>query len=174
MIRNLSIWILVGIFMSCGSSDQERSGSGKTNSITFEKRSEGIYISDDVMANLAAERRSKLSKLYSDGSSWFSFRIEEPFDELEIVLIGKQSSYSMSWNAQSEENNKKVLPFKKVNLGDFNIDILLTPGQVEVFFNEGLESFLFSTESQKIEARVEVYLDGELRDIPGALYDIGV
>lgn len=176
MLRNLCIWLVTAALLGCSSSGNESAGTEDvSNSITFETKVVDTYIPDDVIANLTGKRRSKLSNLYSDGSSMFNFRIEKEFTELKIKLIGKQSSYTMNWSAQSSEGDKKVLLFNNVNQGDFVVDVLLaSPGQIQVFFNEGLESFVFKTENSPIDARVEVYLDGVLHDIPGVLYDIGV
>lgn len=176
MVRNLSIWLVAVVLFSCSSSENESAGTEDgSNSITFETKLNDTYIPEDVIANLAGKRRSKLSNLYSDGASIFNFTIEKEFTELKIMLIGKQSSYAMKWSAQSSEENKNVLFFNNINQGDFVVDVLLaSPGQVQVFFNEGLESFVFKTENSPIDARVEVYLDGVLHDIPGVLYDIGV
>ena len=171
MIRKTGIWVLALVLAACGTTSKENTSDG---SLVFEKRSEGSYIPEEVTNNLFAKRRSKLSNLYSDGPSWFSFRIEEPFQELSIKLNGKQSSYKLDWSTQAEEESKEVLPLQNVNQGDFIVDIVLNPGEVTVYFNEGLESFSFKTEAQTIDAKVEVYLDGELRDLPGILYDIGV
>ena len=171
MIRKIGIWVLFGVLTACGTTSNE---SSSESSLKFEKRSEGSYIPDDVKANLFSKRRSKLSNLYSDGPSWFSFRIEEPFNKPTIKLAGQQSSYRMDWSTQAGEESEDALPLQNVNQGDFMVDVLLSPGEVTVFFNEGLESFTFKTESQAIDAKVEVYLNGELRDLPGVLYDIGV
>ncbi|WP_370086242.1 hypothetical protein [Ekhidna sp.] len=176
MVRNLSIWLLTAALLGCTSSENESSGTEEvSNSITFETKVDDTYIPEDVISSIISKRRSKLSNLYSDGASMFNFKIEKEFTELKIILVGKQSSYTMRWSAQSTEGNKNVLPFSNVNQGDFVVDVLLaSPGQIQVFFNEGLESFVFKTENRPIDARVEVYLDGELNDIPGVLYDIGV
>lgn len=173
MIKKIGIWLLIGALVACGTVSNESENSGES-SLSFEKRSEGSYIPDAVINNLAGKRRSKLSSLYSDGASWFSFRIKEPFKNLRIGLKGQQSSYVMDWSTQVDEQSEDVLPLRNVNQGDFMVDVVLNPGEVTVFFNEGLESFSFKTETQTIDAKVEVYLDGELRDLPGVLYDIGV
>lgn len=174
-MKKLGICVLAGLLLGCGSSGNESAGSATENSSPILKeKTEGNYIPAEVMSNLAGKRRSKLSNLYSDGPSWFSFRIEEPFRELNINLLGKKLSYKMAWDTEADSDSDNPLPLSKMNQGDFMVDIVLTPGQVQVFFNEGMESFLFNVDSEKIDARVEVYLDGEYRDLPGVLYDIGV
>ncbi|WP_420575199.1 hypothetical protein [Ekhidna sp.] len=175
MVKKLCICVLTGFLMGCGSSGNESTGSSEMNSSpVLQEKTEGSYIPEEVMSNLAGKRRSKLSNLYSDGPSWFSFRIEEPFRELNINLVGKKLSYKMAWDTEADSDSDNPLPLSNMNQGDFMVDVVLTPGQVQVFFNEGMESFLFNVDSEKIDARVEVYLDGEYRDLPGVLYDIGV
>lgn len=174
MIKKLCISLLTALLLGCSSSGNESSSEEGNSSLVLEKSEEGAYISEEVMNNLAGKRRSKLSNLYSDGPSWFSFRIEKPFEELKISLSGKKLSYQMTWDTQADKASEVPIPLSNINQGDFIVDMVLTPGQIQVFFNEGVESFLFKTDSQAIDAKVEVYLDGELQDLPGVLYDIGV
>ena len=54
------------------------------------------------------------------------------------------------------------------------MDILITRKEINVFFDEGVESFAFKHEPQSLNNKLKVELDDQPRDLPGILYDIGI
>ncbi|MEQ9468341.1 MAG: hypothetical protein RLN88_13085 [Ekhidna sp.] len=175
MIKKTALWILVGFLSACTSSDKESSGSDESSTFTFEKKVTGVFIPDDIQSNLAGKRRGKLSKLYADGPSWFSFQVPYPFEKLQITFAGQEFSWTVN-ESKEPGQSQSGLQLQNLTVSDGNIliDIIVLQDNIQFFFSKGAESFIFKTDAQLPNSRIEVSLDGEPHDLPGILYDIGV
>lgn len=171
MIRNIAFALsIIGILSACTSSDKESSNTSDNSSFTFDKKDVGVFIPEEVKSNLAGKRRGKLSKLYSDGSSWFSFQVAQPFQELKITF----SNQEFLWNTNDSSSTESKF-LENINLGDtLSVDMVINNSKIQFFFNEGDQSFTYDINSMESTNRVDVALDGQNVDLPGTLYDIGI
>ncbi|MEQ9008044.1 MAG: hypothetical protein RLP12_09185, partial [Ekhidna sp.] len=83
------------IALGCTSSEKENSGASGV--VEFIKKESGTYIPENVRSNVASKRRSKLSNLTSDGESWFSLRIADPFSKVKITIANDVSPTDFVW-----------------------------------------------------------------------------
>ena len=168
-------WAALSIMViGCSSTASEEKSSGQTTKPELQVRANDSYIPAEITERITSKRRARLKRLYADGPAWFQFKIEKPFQELQINLKGMQYTYSMAWSTEVDAKSEDPLPLQNVNQGDFNVDIVITKGKIEVYFNEGVETFSFNAGDQVIDARVELVLDKVIENVPGVLYDIGI
>ncbi|WP_425391179.1 hypothetical protein [Ekhidna sp.] len=169
MIKKLSIVIMAALILGCTSSSNESSNQD-SGLIPLEKVEGSAYISDEIHSNITSKRRGKMNKLQADGPAWFSFRLEKSFQELQIIISNNTGSTDFIWPVEdilgSNEGNQD-------DSADVNVDVLITAEKVEIFFNENIR-FSFPDDLTATNNSIEVYLDGELQNLPGILYDIGL
>ncbi|MEP1033307.1 GH32 C-terminal domain-containing protein [Ekhidna sp.] len=136
-------------------------------------------------SQIIGKRRAKLSKLLTDGPSWYNFTIEESFEELEIVLSDNTSEVRILWNVTSQKMiiTGSALPSNEIielnlqsEISPENLmtDILIDHASVDLFFNKGAFATSILTLPDSFFSKVEVYLDKENYDAKAVLYDIGI
>ncbi|MEO9485552.1 MAG: hypothetical protein ABJG47_18980 [Ekhidna sp.] len=144
-----------------------------------------LFPASHIQNEIVGKRRAKLSKLYSDGPSWFKIAIDQEFEELEIVVSDDSSDLRMSWNKSSNELTLSGTAFAKENasnplmlpdiaLSNLQIDLLIDHTTIDLFINNGTYATSIFIQPNTFLSKVEVFLDGEKYDAKGVLYDIGI
>ena len=181
MIRQINI-LLINIllisltFVAC-TSTSEKSSESDTAALTLTESSSGSYISQETQDNVSSKRRGKLSSLQSDGEAWYSFQITESFEELKLELFNYSGTSALIWNTNANSNaseNSFQLDNVSMDTANFLVDVVIKKSSIQVFFNEGIESYTFNKADQSMDYKIQVSLNGESRDLPGILYDIGI
>ncbi|SNT29590.1 hypothetical protein SAMN05421640_3259 [Ekhidna lutea] len=170
MISKYSIWVVAGLFLACSSSG----GESRSTSLKLEKSESGTYINDDVKSSVSSKRRGKLNRLQADGPAWFSFKVPNTFQKLNLQFSnGSSITWKVAGTENLEDDDSLPLNIKNSDSTETMIDVVITPPTVKIFFNEGEENFIFNASSFSVETKLEVYLDEEIYDTPGILYDLG-
>lgn len=132
---------------------------------------------------IVGKRRSTLDRLKTDGPSWYQFRIDQDFSQMEITLNDDASDLKITW----DRNEQEIEIGGSALIGDvvsesFNstyrgeellINILIDHASVDIFINEGEYTTNLMTNPAPFFKQVQVKLDGEIYDARGILYDIG-
>lgn len=158
-----------------------------TSPMSFSHKNEtlGLIPSPTFQSQLVGKRRAKLSKLFTDGPSWYHFTVEESFEEMEIVIsdessnlkfVLNKSNKSISISGSSLAANETVDQYLNNNIvtENFDVDILIDHASVDVFLNDGAYSTNILSIPDSFFSKVEIYLDGKKYDARGVLYDIGI
>lgn len=133
---------------------------------------------------IVGKRRSTLSRLKTDGPSWYQFRVDKDFSKMEIKLLDDASDLRITWDRNKQEVNidgsaligdMMSYPFQSTYQGEnLLIDILIDHASVDIFINDGEYSTNLMTNPAPFFTQVQVKLDGEEYDARGILYDLGV
>jgi len=174
MIRQINLLLISLAFVAC-TSTSEKSNESNTQALTLSESSSGSYISQETRDKVSSKRRGRLSSLQSDGEAWFSFQINESIKELKLELINNTGISVLIWGTDdnTHENSFK-LDQVSLDTANFLVDIVIKKSSIQVFFNEGIDSYTFNKVDQSMDYKIQVSLNGESRDLPGILYDIGI
>lgn len=154
-------------------------------SLSLEEGQLKLYPSNTFDDEIVGKRRTKLAKLFTDGPSWYSFRIDQEFDEVEIVVSDNSSEIKFSWDKNenkvlisgsalaSKESIEKILG-TNIETTNLKVDILVDHASVDLFLNNGAYATTILSIPDTFFSGVQVFLDGEKYDARGVLYDIGL
>ncbi len=144
-----------------------------------------ISIGDNLKKLISSKRRSRLSQLSGDGPSWFSFRIDEDFNQMRISVSNEHFFSRIEYDSQKKDvtiDRTSISTGKKdfytvhlerdINLE--NVDIVVDYRAIYISFDDGIFFHTFHINTPNYLNLVEVYLDGKKYDARGVLYDIGI
>ena len=170
--------LAVGLLWGCTTSSSEKQEEVPSNSASsFVSRTANSPISEEIANSLTSKRRGKLNRLMADGPAWFNFRVNNGFDDLQLIFINEGAQSTYTWKSEMDETEESnVFAFSETNTGseELSIDVLIKDQRIVVFFNSGEETFTFQNEASSLNFKIEVYIDDTYQDIPGVLYDIGI
>lgn len=168
MIKRLGFLAFVALLISCTSSSNEDSNNSAEKEFIPLAKTEGSNIPDNYRSAVTSKRRGKLKGLKSDGNAWYNFKVNQPFENLKIVITNSNGITDFIWPIENIISNLDSLNTSQ----NIKVDLLITSENVQVFFDENIR-FSFEENLVASDNRIEVYLDGEFVDIPGVLYDLG-
>ncbi|MEP0984227.1 hypothetical protein [Ekhidna sp.] len=168
MIKNLSVLIIAALLMGCSTPSNEQTNDNESQKSIPLVKAEGSFIPEDIRSNVTSKRRGKLKGLKSDGEAWYSFQVVAPFENLKIVITNSRGVTDFIWPIEDIISNLDSLN----TVQNIKVDMVFTEESVLVFFGESIR-FSFEENLLAADTRIEVYTDGEFRDIPGVLYDVG-
>ncbi len=169
MIRKDLVIIAAALLLGCTSSTKE---STDTVDTPLEK-SVGSYIPEDILSTVTSKRRGKLKRLEADGAAWFSFNLTDNFKELKIIITNKEGSTEFIWPvADIRQTSENVQIQNEYSEELIKVDLLIIENEVKFYFNEYIR-FSYNENLISSSNMIEVYLDQELKDLPGVLSDIG-
>lgn len=144
-----------------------------------------LFPSSHLNAAIVGKRRTKLSRLITDGPSWFNLSIDQSFQKLEIVISDNSSDLKILWDTNTSKISMSGSALMSQNLAEqtmtgsisnenLSVDIIIDHASVDLFFNNGEYSAGILTLPDTFFSKIEVFLDGEKYDARGILYDIGI
>ena len=144
-----------------------------------------LFPSSHLEDAIVGKRRTKLSRLITDGPSWFNLTIDQPFQELEIVISDNTSDLRILWDTNANkismsgsslmsQNLTEQILTNSISKENLSVDILIDHASVDLFFNNGEYAAGILTLPDTFFSKIEVFLDGEKYDPRGILYDIGI
>lgn len=140
---------------------------------------------DEMKNQISAKRRSKLSALRGDKSSWFQFTLESIPKNLEILISNQSNELTyLVWNTKTndllidrtssvlEQDGGKESVFLKAPTDRIQIDLFIDRGIIELYVNEGFSQATLIIPSQYIYDKVDLKVDGSFFDVPAIVYSI--
>ncbi len=174
------------VFLAKNASTNEQLPTFTTpRSIIFDGEALKLFLAESFSNEIVGKRRAKLNRLFTDGPSWYSFNVNKAFNKMEIIISDNTSELRITWN--KSENNIKIngsaLASENVSeiplSSDYSqetaaVDILIDHASVDLFLNKGAFTTTVLTFPDTFFSKVEVFLDDEMYDPNGILYDIGI
>lgn len=140
---------------------------------------------DNIKNQVSAKRRSKLSALRGDKSSWFHFTLESIPKNLEILISNQSNELTyLVWNTElndllidrtssvlgeqgTKEHARLAVPSENIQM-----DVFIDKGIIEVYVNEGFSQATLVIPSQHIYDKVDLKVDGNYYDVPAIVYSL--
>ncbi|GAB4239936.1 MAG: hypothetical protein Tsb0034_16110 [Ekhidna sp.] len=148
------------------------------NESTYLKGFPGSLVSTEV----TAKRRSRLSQLKGDKSSWFSFPIEGYDLSFGVVLTNADERIAMQYDKRSssvvfetELSNEKRSWSSTINspLPDtVQVDVLIDYRAIEIYLNDGFFQASFPISPKTIPDRMLLEVDNSEAETKGIVYSI--
>ncbi|WP_462250230.1 GH32 C-terminal domain-containing protein [Ekhidna sp.] len=174
------------VFLAKNISDHEQLPTFTTpRSITLDDEVLKLFPAESFSNEIVGKRRAKLNRLFTDGPSWYSFYANRAFNKMEIVITDNSSELRITWNksenninvngsALASENVSEILLASDYSQETITVDILIDHASVDLFLNKGAFATTILTFPDTFFSKVEVFLDDEMYDANGVLYDIGI